>query len=159
VAEVFHCEPRADRTVILTGGVRTPSDALVGPVAVTALRSFRLDLVFMGVHGMHARAGFTTPNLLEAHTNQAFRDATDHLVVVADHSKWGITGLSTIAPLGDAATCITDTGLSAEGRAVMTAEVGRLVLCAPHGPGALGEMAAPALDHPPGGGPLRAVRP
>ena len=30
--------PPADRTVVLTGGVRTPSDALVGPVAVAAIR-------------------------------------------------------------------------------------------------------------------------
>ena len=34
VANVLHAEPRPDLTVILTGGVRTPSDALVGPVAV-----------------------------------------------------------------------------------------------------------------------------
>ena len=50
VAEVLHQTPRADRTVILTGGVRTPSDALVGPVAVQALRSLHFDLVFMGLH-------------------------------------------------------------------------------------------------------------
>lgn len=37
VATVFYARPRPDRTVVLTGGVRTPSDALVGPVAVAAL--------------------------------------------------------------------------------------------------------------------------
>ena len=31
VANVLHREPRPDLTVVLTGGVRTPSDALVGP--------------------------------------------------------------------------------------------------------------------------------
>ena len=66
VADIFHATPRTDRTVILVGGERTPSDALVGPVSVNALRAFHLDMVFMGVHGMHERAGFTTPNLLEA---------------------------------------------------------------------------------------------
>src|SRR5437764_12728774 len=35
VANVFHRDARTDRTVVLTGGVRTPSDALVGPVAVS----------------------------------------------------------------------------------------------------------------------------
>ena len=39
VADVFHAAPRSDRTVILVGGERTPSDALVGPVAVAALRA------------------------------------------------------------------------------------------------------------------------
>lgn len=43
VEEVFHTRPREDRTVILTGGVRTPSDALVGPVAVAALRGLHAD--------------------------------------------------------------------------------------------------------------------
>ena len=74
IAEVLEAD-----TVVLTGGVRTPSDALVGPVAVAALRSLHLDSVFMGVHGMSARAGFTTPNLMEAETNRAFVDATEHL--------------------------------------------------------------------------------
>ena len=51
----------ADQTIILTGGVRTPSDALVGPFAVAALRTIHLDQVFIGVHGMDPRSGFTTP--------------------------------------------------------------------------------------------------
>ena len=39
-------------TVVLTGGVRTPSDALVGPIALTTIRSLHLDVLFMGVHGV-----------------------------------------------------------------------------------------------------------
>ena len=61
VANVLHRAPRPDLTVVLTGGVRTPSDALVGPIAVTAIRSLHVDVLFMGVHGMTADAGFTTP--------------------------------------------------------------------------------------------------
>ena len=54
----------------LTGGAfRTPSDALVGPVADRAIRSLNLDLLFLGVHGMDPQAGFTTPNMAEAETN------------------------------------------------------------------------------------------
>ena len=30
-----------------------------------------MDAVFLGVHGMEERAGFSTPNLLEAETNRA----------------------------------------------------------------------------------------
>ena len=96
---MLHQHSRADRTVVLTGGVRTPSDALVGPVAVATLGSLHLDMVFMGVHGISERAGFTTPNLMEAETNRAFIASTEHLVVLADHTKWNVTGLSSIAPL------------------------------------------------------------
>ena len=70
-AEVLYHGGRSDQTIILSGGVRTPSDALVGPFAVNALRNVNVDIVFLGVHGMHERAGFTTPNLLEAETDQA----------------------------------------------------------------------------------------
>ena len=75
VADVLHRSGRRDQTVILTGGVRTPSEALVGPFAVAQLRSVHLDLVFMGVHGMDAQAGFTCPNLLEAETDRALIEA------------------------------------------------------------------------------------
>ena len=48
-------------TVILTGGVRTPSAALVGPVADRTINSLHVDRLFLGVHGMDSAAGFTTP--------------------------------------------------------------------------------------------------
>ena len=134
VAEVLHQTPRADRTVILTGGVRTPSDALVGPVAVQALRSLHFDLVFMGVHGMSARAGFTSPNLSEAETNRAFVDAGHQLVVLADHTKWDVTGLSSFAALRDAHTVVTDTNLSGAARVALDDQVGRLLLADPNDP-------------------------
>jgi DeoR/GlpR family transcriptional regulator of sugar metabolism len=131
VADVFHASHRADRTVVIIGGERTPSDALVGPVAVTALATFHLDTVFMGVHGMHERAGFTTPNLLEADTNRAFVEAGDELVVLADHTKWGVTGLTTMASLDEATVCVSDDGLNEHARNVLSDRVGRLILSTP----------------------------
>jgi len=128
VAEVLDREPRSDRTVVLTGGVRTPSDALVGPVAVTTLQSLHIDVLFLGVHGMADDAGFTTPNLLEAETNQAFVAAAERLVVVADHTKWGVRGLSRIARLEDADTIITDEKLPADAVPVLEEHVRRVVL-------------------------------
>lgn len=100
-------------SVLLTGGLRTPSDALVGPLAIAALRSLHLDAVFMGVHGMDPRAGFSTPNLLEAETNRAMIRAARRLVVLADSSKWGMVGLSTMAELSEASLVISDAGLPA----------------------------------------------
>lgn len=132
VAEVFHAHPRPDRTTILVGGERTPSDALVGPVAVSSLRAVHVDMVFMGVHGIHERAGFTTPNLSEADTNKAFVEATDELVVLADHTKWGVTGLATIAPLDEAAVCITDDLIPDDAAQVLASRVERLIVTHPN---------------------------
>ncbi|AWS45812.1 DeoR/GlpR family DNA-binding transcription regulator [Streptosporangium subroseum] len=131
IADVFHRSPRADRTVVLTGGVRTPSDALVGPVAVSAIRRLHVDTLFLGVHGMSVRAGFTTPNLLEAETNRELVAAAHRLVVLADHTKWGTVGISTIADLAEAHVVITDSGLSDEAREEFTSRVGELIITNP----------------------------
>ncbi|MEN3611394.1 DeoR/GlpR family DNA-binding transcription regulator [Plantactinospora sp. ZYX-F-223] len=129
VAEILHRSGRPDQTVVLTGGVRTPSDALVGPVAVATIRSLHLDLVFLGVHGMSERAGFTTPNLLEAETNRALLAAADRLVVLADSTKWATVGISSFAELAEAHTVVSDTGLPEPAREVLGTHVPDLLLC------------------------------
>lgn len=141
VADVLHQSARSDQTIILTGGVRTPSDALVGPFAVAALRTIHVDLVFMGVHGMDPHSGFTTPNVLEADTDRALVASGRRLVVVADHSKWGVIGISSIARLDEADTLVTDDGLGDEARELLSATVGELII-APPSPW---RTAAPAL--------------
>jgi DeoR/GlpR family transcriptional regulator of sugar metabolism len=130
VAEVFR-GAGPGRTVILSGGIRTPSEALVGPVAVAALRSLNLDVVFLGVHGMSAASGFTTPNLMESETDRALVEAGHRLVVVADSTKWGTAGISTIAELAEADVLVTDTGLDAQARAVLEGEIEQVLLAAP----------------------------
>ena len=131
VADVLQRAGRGDQTIILTGGVRTPSDALVGPFAVAALRTINLDQVFMGVHGMDPRSGFTTPNVLEADTDRALVESGRRLVVVADSSKWGVIGISSIARLDEADTLVTDAGLAPAAREIATEQVRQLVIAQP----------------------------
>ena len=128
VADALFQVGEPDQTIILTGGVRTPSDALAGPFAVAALRTVHVDLVFMGVHGMDPRSGFTCPNLLEADTDRALIEAGRRLVVVADHSKWGVIGISSIARLDQADVLITDSGLNADAQATLANTVRELVV-------------------------------
>ena len=128
VADVLYHGGAPDQTIILTGGVRTPSDALVGPFAVAALRTVHVDLVFMGVHGMDPHSGFTTPNLLEAETNRALVETGRRLIVVADHTKWGVIGISSIARLDQADVLITDAGLAADARAALAGTVRELTI-------------------------------
>ncbi len=128
VADVLYRMGRPDQTIIVTGGVRTPSDALVGPFAVSALRTIHVDLVFMGVHGMDPHSGFTTPNLLEAETNRALVEAGRRLIVLADHTKWGVVGISSIGRLDQADVLITDAGLGEDAAAALRREVRELVL-------------------------------
>ncbi len=108
--------------------MRTPSDALVGPVADRAIRSLHFDLLFLGVHGVSVEAGLSTPNLAEAETNTCLMRSARRVVVVADHTKWGTLGLSSFAALDEVDTWVTDGGLSAGVRAEVSEHVPGLVV-------------------------------
>jgi DeoR/GlpR family transcriptional regulator of sugar metabolism len=122
VADVFHSAQRTSgqrqgaATVVLTGGVRTPSDSLVGPVADQAIAALHFDVLFLGVHGISAEAGLSTPNLAEAETNRRLVQSARRVIVVADHTKWGTVGLSSFATLDQVDTLVTDAGMPAAAR-------------------------------------------
>ncbi|MEU6762237.1 DeoR/GlpR family DNA-binding transcription regulator [Streptomyces sp. NPDC046853] len=134
VADVFHSAQRTSgrrqgaATVVLTGGVRTPSDSLVGPVADQAIGALHFDVLFLGVHGISAEAGLSTPNLAEAETNRRLVQSARRVIVVADHTKWGTVGLSSFATLEQVDTLVTDAGLPTEARAEISEHLRRLVV-------------------------------
>jgi DeoR family transcriptional regulator, fructose operon transcriptional repressor len=80
------------------------------------------------VHGMTEDAGFTTPNPLEAETDKALIASASRFVVVADHTKWGVIGISSIARLDQADVLITDSGIGADARERLEQEARRLVV-------------------------------
>lgn len=144
VADVFQFGQRrpgahhgeGSATVVITGGVRTPSETLVGPVADRAISSLHFDLLFLGVHGISVEAGLSTPNLAEAETNRQFVRSARRVVVIADHTKWGTVGLSSFASLEDVDTLVTDAGIPEVLRAEIAEHLSDLVVA--------GEPAGPA---------------
>ncbi|KMS70870.1 cytochrome C [Streptomyces viridochromogenes] len=134
VADVFHAAQRTSgprqgaATVVLTGGVRTPSDSLVGPVADQAIAALHFDVLFLGVHGISVEAGLSTPNLAEAETNRRLVQSARRVVVVADHTKWGVVGLSSFAALEQVDTLVTDAGLDSGARSEISEQLRRLVV-------------------------------
>jgi DeoR/GlpR family transcriptional regulator of sugar metabolism len=139
--------------VVLTGGVRTPSDALVGPVADLTIRSLHFDLLFLGCFGIDADAGLTTPNLAEAETNRTFIRVARKVVVLADHTKWGLMSLSSFARLSDVDVLMTDEGLPDEARATVSEQVGEIVyaesLSRPLQQAVLSVLSGGGVDHTP----------
>ena len=131
VAQLLHESHTPGQIVVLTGGTRTPSDALVGPVAVQALHSLHVDRLFLGAHGVDLEAGLTTPNIVEAETNRALVAAARQVCILADHTKWGVVGLSTFIGLEDVDLLITDTGISSRARAALKKSVTQLVVVRP----------------------------
>ncbi|MDN5797124.1 MAG: DeoR/GlpR family DNA-binding transcription regulator [Intrasporangium sp.] len=130
-AQLLHETGGAGHTLVLTGGVRTPSDALVGPIAVAALESLHVDLLFIGSHGVDVTAGLTTPNLVEADTNRALIRAGHRVCVLADSTKWGVVSLSTFGGLADVDVLVTDSGLSPTARRAAREQVGQLIVVKP----------------------------
>ena len=123
---VSAADDSAAQSVVLTGGVRTPADALVGPVAVRSLGHLHCDVVMIGVHGIDQHAGFTTKNLLEAETNRAFISAGSSVTVVADHTRWGRVGLTTVVDLDAVDRVVVDDGLEDEHAEVLRPLVNEL---------------------------------
>lgn len=145
-ADALHRPDDRDLTVVLTGGTRTPSDALVGPLAVRALDGLRVDTTFLGVHGFDAAAGLTTPNLLEAETDRALVGIARRTVVLADTSKWGTVGLCRIVGLEEVDTLVCDDALPAGARPDLQDRVGQLILVAT--PATARPAAGPARGEP-----------
>ena len=130
ISNLFSGRPDGATAPVLTGGVRIQSDTLVGPVADLTIRSLRFDLVFTGCYGIDPDAGLTTPNLAEAETNRAFIRAGRRFVVLADHTKWGVTSLSSFASLSDVDVLVTDDMLCAEAVEQAREHVGEVILAA-----------------------------
>lgn len=128
-----HTRPGHGPEVYLTGGSRTPSNALVGPIAEAALAAFRVDLSILGVHGLDRDAGLTTPNMAEAQTNRRLIDIGHRLVVVADHTKYQEVGAHVIATLDRVDTLVVDDGLTAAARADLTDVIDDVRVAPPRG--------------------------
>ncbi len=91
---------------------------------------------------MDAYAGFSTPNLLEAETNRAMVRSARRLIVLADSTKWGVVGLSSMAELSEASMIVSDTGLSRTAVSALEEQVEDLLLVEP-------SKALPQVSHHP----------
>jgi len=115
-------------SVLVTGGMRATSDALVGPVADLTIRSLHFDTLFIGCTGIDAEVGLTTPNLAEAETNRSLIKVARRVVVLADHTKWGVVSLASFATLDEVNVLVTDSLLSADAQAILTTQVGEILV-------------------------------
>jgi DeoR/GlpR family transcriptional regulator of sugar metabolism len=115
-------------SVVLTGGMRTASDALVGPVADLTIASLHFDTLFLGCTGLDPEVGLSTPNLAEAETNRALIKVARRVVVLADHTKWGVVSLASFAPVDKVNVLVTDVLLPSDAHAALDGRVGEIVV-------------------------------
>ena len=115
-------------SVVLTGGMRTASDALVGPVADLTIASLHFDTLFLGCTGLDPEVGLSTPNLAEAETNRALIKVARRVVVLADHTKWGVVSLASFASVDKVNVLVTDVLLPSDAHAALDGRVGEIVV-------------------------------
>lgn len=128
VAELVQAMESKDVEVIVTGGVITRSNSLVGPIADKVIASLRVNTVFLGTHSVSIPRGFLMPNSLEAATDMALMDIADRTIILTDHTKWSCTSLSLFASFDQVDTVITDDQLDQESAEATRSLVKRLVL-------------------------------
>jgi DeoR/GlpR family transcriptional regulator of sugar metabolism len=98
--------------VILLGGLYQPDFYMnvTGPKTIDALRGLHADKLFLGTDGISIPHGVTIAhNLVEAEVDKAMIAASSQVIVVADSSKVGVIGLTSIMPLVGIHTLVTDT--------------------------------------------------
>jgi DeoR/GlpR family transcriptional regulator of sugar metabolism len=100
---------RKDIDVFVTGGhLRGDWFSLVGPAAVATMRGLFVDVLFIGVNGIHAQRGLTCLNADEAEINLAMVRQAKRKIAVADHSKLGVVAKWLICPTDAIDMLITD---------------------------------------------------
>lgn len=64
-----------------------------------------------------------TPNLAEAETNRTFIGSAARLIVLADHTKFGVVALSEFAALSEVSTLVTDDAGAIQSRSELVGEI------------------------------------
>ncbi len=106
---------RPNITLHLVGGtVRGRTLAAVGSWALAALTQIHADVVFLGTNGVTVERGLTTPDLAEAQVKRALVAAARRVVVLADHTKLGVSDFALVAPLSAVDVLITDSDAAPE---------------------------------------------
>jgi DeoR family fructose operon transcriptional repressor len=125
--------------VILPGGQFRPvATSVFGHFAVSMIRQVSADMAFIGVDGISLKYGCTTPATAEAEIARLMVERTrGPVIIVADHSKWGVVSNFEIASLDVVDTLVTDTGLAPDARAALEARSIRVLRAGPQ-PGADG---------------------
>ncbi len=97
----------------LLGGILLPEfQATVGPQTITNLRRIQVDRAFIGCDGLTLSHGLTTPHMLIAEVGHVMAEVAGEVIAVADSSKLGRVGFTSIAPLSAVHKLVTDTGAS-----------------------------------------------
>jgi DeoR/GlpR family transcriptional regulator of sugar metabolism len=111
VMELLFREGGPGLEVIGIGGtLRRLTRSFVGPFAVRTVQGHFADKLFLSVKGIAANGMLTDADPLEAELKRTMIEQAGEAVLLIDHTKLSVRGLSVIAPIAQVATTIA-TGL------------------------------------------------
>jgi DeoR/GlpR family transcriptional regulator of sugar metabolism len=95
--------------LVAVGGVMRRSErSFVGHLMEICLNEIRADKVFLGIQGIHVDNGLTNENLIETQTDRALVAFAKHVIIAADHTKFGVSKASFVDSLERIQTIVTD---------------------------------------------------
>lgn len=97
---------------VIGGEFQPKSNSLAGRFAVENLAQVFATKAILGVDGISLRHGCTVPSNAEAEIiRQMIKQTHGEIIIVADHSKWGVVSNFQIAGIGEISRFISDPGL------------------------------------------------
>jgi len=97
--------------LVVVGGLYLPEyRAFVGPGTIEGLKALTADTIFLGCDGLTVESGLTTPHVLVAEVGSVATSRSRRVIAVADSTKLGRQGFTTIVPLAQINMLITDAG-------------------------------------------------
>jgi DeoR/GlpR family transcriptional regulator of sugar metabolism len=108
--------------ILLGGTLYRLSNAAVGLFAMENLRRMTANKTFIGADGISLKFGYTVPSNPEAELVRMMIERTHgSVIVVADHSKWGVVSNFEVAKIDEVQMLVTDDRFSRSARAELEA--------------------------------------
>lgn len=102
------------RIIFAGGEVSKLCQASTDAITHQLLDQFKVNKAFISAGGISMVDGITEYNLEEAQLSRKMMQRTEEAILVADHSKFGVTTFAQIAPLEQISMIVTDPGCSQE---------------------------------------------
>ena len=96
------------RLIMVGGELRERSQALVGPLTHSLLRSIHVDRALMGTYALSLEDGMTTTDPAEASTKEIVLGRAREVILLADSRKMGTRSLVSAGGLGAIDILVTD---------------------------------------------------
>ena len=108
--------------LMLPGGEARPGElAMVGPLALAAIRPLRFDTVVLGCCGVSPEGDVMAHDLGDAAVKQALMASGGRSVLAVDGAKFGRAALAVVCPLAALDVVVTDDGAPAPAVAALRA--------------------------------------